>query len=395
MNTRKLGKNGPAVPALGLGCMGMTGIYGEPNEPESIATIHRAIDLGINLIVTSDAYGAGANEELVGRAIKGRRNRVLLATKFGNMGLSGFKLPEGLSGGHPGYVQQACDASLKRLGVEAIDIYGLHRVDPKVPIEDTVGAMKKLVEQGKVRYLALSEAGAATLRRAHKVHPLAALETEYSLWSRDVEKDILPACRELGIALMAYSPLGRGFLTATIKTLDALQPKDRRRDHPRFNPDNLQRNVALLQPLESIAAAHKVTPAQVALAWVLAQGQDVVPIPGTKRRNYLEQNAAAAGMALSAAEIENVSSRGCLGHALSADATRRAGHMNLPGPVSVQRPWGRPEVGARAKMPVGFFDSPAALEKPRERDVCRLRRLRGKARFQVTLSLSPQLALHA
>jgi aryl-alcohol dehydrogenase-like predicted oxidoreductase len=303
MDTRKLGKNGPVVPALGLGCMGMTGIYGEPNEPESIATIHRAIDLGVNLIVTSDAYGAGANEELVARAIKGRRNRVLLATKFGNMGLSGFKLPEGLSGGHPGYVPRACDASLKRLGVEVIDIYGLHRVDPRVPIEDTVGAMKKLVDQGKVRYLALSEAGAATLRRAHKVHPLSALETEYSLWSRDVEKDILPACRELGIALMAYSPLGRGFLAATIKTLDALQPKDRRRDHPRFNPDNLQRNVALLQPLESIAAAHKVTPAQVALAWVLAQGQDVVPIPGTKRRNYLEQNAAAAGIALSAAEI--------------------------------------------------------------------------------------------
>jgi len=301
MDTRKLGKNGPAVPALGLGCMGMTGIYGEPNETESVATIHRAIDLGVNLIVTSDAYGAGANEELVGRAIKGKR--VLLATKFGNMGLSGFKLPEGLSGGHPGYVPQACNASLKRLGVEAIDIYGLHRVDPKVPIEDTVGAMKKLVDQGKVRYLALSEAGAATLRRAHKVHPLSALETEYSLWSRDVEKDILPACRELGIAFMAYSPLGRGFLTATIKTLDALQPKDRRRDHPRFNPDNLERNVALLRPLETIAAAHKATPAQVALAWVLAQGRDVVPIPGTKRRNYLEQNAAAAGMALSAAEV--------------------------------------------------------------------------------------------
>src|SRR6266513_6119387 len=253
MDTRKLGKNGPAVPALGLGCMGMTGIYGEPNETESVATIHRAIYLVVNLIVTSDSYGAGANEELVGRAIKGKR--VLLATKFGNMGLSGFKLPEGLSGGHPGYVPQACNASLKRLGVEIIDIYGLHRVDPKVPIEDTVGAMKKLVDRGKVRHLALSEAGAATLRRAHKVHPIAALETEYSLWSRDVEKDILPACCELGIAFMAYSPLGRGFLTATIKTLDALQPNDRRRDHPRFNPDNLKRNVALLQPLESNAAA--------------------------------------------------------------------------------------------------------------------------------------------
>ena len=303
METRKLGKNGPEVPALGLGCMGMTGIYGEPNEAESIATIHRSIDLGVNLIVTSDAYGAGSNEELVGRAIKGKRNQVLLATKFGNLGLSGFKLPEGLSAGHPGYVPQACEASLKRLGVEVIDIYGLHRVDPKVPIEETVGAMKRLVEQGKVRHLALSEAGAQTLRRAHKVHPLAALETEYSLWSRDVEKDILPACRELGIAFMAYSPLGRGFLTATIKTLDALREKDRRRDHPRFNPDNLKRNVDLLRPLESIAAAHSVKPAQVALAWVLAQGKDVVPIPGTKRREYLEQNAASAGIALSAAEI--------------------------------------------------------------------------------------------
>jgi aryl-alcohol dehydrogenase-like predicted oxidoreductase len=303
METRKLGKNGPEVPALGLGCMGMTGIYGEPNESESIATIHRAIDLGVNLIVTSDAYGAGTNEELVGRAIKGKRNKVLLATKFGNLGLSGFKPPEGLSAGHPGYVPLACEASLKRIGVDVIDVYGLHRVDPKVPIEDTVGAMKRLVEQGKVRHLALSEAGAQTLRRAHRVHPLVALETEYSLWSRDVEKEILPACRELGIAFMAYSPLGRGFLTATIKTLDALQPKDRRRDHPRFNPDNLKRNVELLQPLEAIATAHKVKPAQVALAWVLAQGKEVVPIPGTKRRAYLEQNAAAAGIALSAAEI--------------------------------------------------------------------------------------------
>jgi aryl-alcohol dehydrogenase-like predicted oxidoreductase len=283
--------------------MGMTGIYGEPNETESIATIHRSIDLGVNLIVTSDAYGAGTNEELVGRAIKGRRDRVLLATKFGNLGLSGFKPPEGMSAGHPGYVPQACEASLKRLGVDVIDVYGLHRVDPKVPIEDTVGAMKRLVEQGKVRHLALSEAGAATVRRAHKVHPLAALETEYSLWSRDVERDILPACRELGVALMAYSPLGRGFLTATIKTLDALQEKDRRRDHPRFNPDNLKRNVDLLAPLEAVAAAHKVKPAQVALAWVLAQGKDVVPVPGTKRRAYMDQNAAAVGITLSAVEI--------------------------------------------------------------------------------------------
>ncbi|HET7763709.1 MAG TPA: aldo/keto reductase [Burkholderiales bacterium] len=303
METRKLGKGGPEVPAIGLGCMGMTGIYGEPNEAESIATVHRSIELGVNLIVTSDAYGAGTNEELVGRAIRGKRDRVLLATKFGNLGLSGFKLPEGLSAGHPDYVPLACEASLKRLGVDVIDIYGLHRVDPKVPIEDTVGAMKKLVEQGKVRHLALSEAGAQTVKRAHKVHPLAALETEYSLWSRDVERDILPACRELGIALMAYSPLGRGFLAATIKSLDALREKDRRRDHPRFSPDNLKRNVELLQPLEAIAAAHKVKPAQVALAWVLAQGRDIVPIPGTKRREYMEQNAAATRVALSSAEV--------------------------------------------------------------------------------------------
>ena len=303
MKMRKLGKHGPIVSALGLGCLGMTGVYGEPNDPESIATIHRAIDLGINLIVTSDAYGAGANEELVGRAIKGRRAQVLVASKFGNLGMGGFKLPEGLSGGHPDYVAQACDASLKRLGVEVIDIYGLHRVDPKVPIEETVGAMTRLIEQGKVRYLALSEAGPQTMRRAYGVHPIAALETEYSLWSRDIEREILPTCRELGIGYMAYSPLGRGFLTATIKTLDVLLPKDRRRDHPRFNPENLKRNVDLLRPLEDIAAAHKTTPAQVALAWVLAQGEDIVPIPGTKRRSYLDQNASAAAIALTASEI--------------------------------------------------------------------------------------------
>lgn len=303
MKTRKLGENGPTVSALGLGCMGMTGVYGEPNEPESIATIRRAVDLGINLIVTSDAYGAGANEQLVGRAIKGMRSQVLVASKFGNLGMGGFKLPERLTPGHPDYVAQACDASLKRLGIEMIDVYGLHRVDPKVPIEETVGAMTRLIEQGKVRYLALSEAGPQTVRRAHSVHPIVALETEYSLWSRDVEKEILPICRELGIGYMAYAPLGRGFLTATIKTLDVLLPQDRRRDHPRFNPENLKRNVDLLRPIEDIAAAHKVTPAQVALAWVLAQGEDIVPIPGTKRRSFLEQNASAAAVSLTASEI--------------------------------------------------------------------------------------------
>ncbi len=303
MKSRKLGKNGPMVSVLGLGCMGMTGIYGEPNDAESIATIHRAIDLGMNLIVTSDAYGAGANEELVGRAIRGRRDQVLVATKFGNLGMGGFKLPEGLTPGHPDYVAQACDASLKRLGIDMIDVYGLHRVDPKVPIEDTVNAMKRLIEQGKVRYLALSEAGPQTLRRAHSVHPIAALETEYSLWSRDIEREILPTCRELGMGFMAYAPLGRGFLTATIKTVDALQPKDRRRDHPRFSPDNMKQNVNLLRTLEDIAAAHKATAAQVALAWLLAQGEDIVPIPGTKRRTYLEQNASAVAVSLTASEI--------------------------------------------------------------------------------------------
>ncbi len=302
MQQRKLGQNGPLASVQGLGCMGMSISYGEPNDEESVATIRRALDLGINLIVTSDAYGAGVNEQLVGRALKGRRAEALIATKFGNLGLAGGN-PTGLSGGHPDYVPQACEKSLKCLGVDVIDIYGLHRVDPTVPIEDTVGAMKKLVEQGKVRHLALSEAGPQTIRRAHKVHPICAVETEYSLWSRDVESDVLPACRELGIAFMAYAPLGRGFLTATMKTLDALLPKDRRREHPRFNPDNIMRNAQLLAPIETIAAARHCTPAQVALAWVHAQGADIFPIPGTKRRNYLEQNVGALEIGLSADEI--------------------------------------------------------------------------------------------
>jgi aryl-alcohol dehydrogenase-like predicted oxidoreductase len=306
MRARKLGTLGPSVSSLGLGCMGMTGIYGDADDKESIATIHRAIDLGVNLIVTSDAYGSGTNEELVARAVRGKRNHVLLATKFGNLGMSGVQLPEGLSPGHPDYVAQACDASLRRLGADVIDIYGLHRVDPKVTIEDTVGAMQRLIERGKVRYLALSEAGPATIRRAHKVHPISALETEYSLWSRDAEAEILPTCRELGVAYMAYSPLGRGFLTGTIKNLDALQAKDRRRDHPRFSEDNIKRNAGLLAALESVAATHHVAPAQVALAWVLAQGDDIVPIPGTKRINYLEQNIAAASITLSGSEIDNL-----------------------------------------------------------------------------------------
>jgi len=310
MQKRKLGKNGPQVAAVGLGCMGMSISYGEPNDEESIATIHRAIELGVDMLVTSDAYGNGVNEELIARAIKGRRDKVLVATKFGNLALAGRGAEGGapaLTGGHPDYVPQACEKSLKRLGVDVIDIYGMHRMDKTVPIEDTVGAMKRLVEQGKVRYLQLSEAGAQTIRRAHKVHPIIAVETEYSLWSRDVEKDVLPACRELGIGFMAYAPLGRGFLTATIKTLDALLPKDRRREHPRFSPDNIGKNAGLLAPLEKIAAAKKCTPAQIALAWLLAQGQDVVPIPGTKRRTYLEQNCAAVNVKLTKEEIESLS----------------------------------------------------------------------------------------
>ena len=306
MNKRTLGRNGPEVSALGLGCMGMSISYGEPDDAESIATMHRAFELGCNLLVTSDAYGSGINESLIAQAIKGRRDQVLLATKFGNVGLGGG-VPEGLSGGHPDYVKLACDKSLQRLGVDVIDIYGLHRVDAAVPIEDTVGAMKKLVEQGKVRYLALSEAGAQTIRRAHAVHPMVAVETEYSLWSRDVETEILPTCRELGIGYMAYAPLGRGYLTATIKSVDALIAKDRRREHPRFLPENINKNNDLLKALEAIASAHKATPAQVALAWLLAQGNDIVPIPGTKRRAYLEQNLAAAALQLSAGELAQLS----------------------------------------------------------------------------------------
>ena len=306
MNKRTLGRNGPEVSALGLGCMGMSISYGEPDDAESIATMHRAFELGCNLLVTSDAYGSGINESLIAQAIKGRRDQVLLATKFGNVGLGGG-VPEGLSGGHPDYVALACDKSLQRLGVDVIDIYGLHRVDAAVPIEDTVGAMKKLVEQGKVRYLALSEAGAQTIRRAHAVHPMVAVETEYSLWSRDVETEILPTCRELGIGYMAYAPLGRGYLTATIKSVDALIAKDRRREHPRFLPENINKNNDLLKALEAIASAHKATPAQVALAWLLAQGNDIVPIPGTKRRAYLEQNLAAAALQLSAGELAQLS----------------------------------------------------------------------------------------
>jgi len=288
------------VSAIGLGCMGMTPVYGEPDQDECIATLHRAIDLGVTFIDTADVYGAGKNEELVGRALAGRRDQVVLASKFGNV-----RYPDGRRdvNGRPDYVPKACDASLKRLGVDAIDLYYLHRVDPNVPIEDTVGAMARLVEAGKVRYLGLSEAAAATLRRAHAEHPIAALQSEYSLWSRDVEAEILPACRELGIGFVPYSPLGRGFLSGTITGLGALADNDRRREHPRFAADNLERNLGLLATLREIAETRDCTPAQVALAWLLAKGEDIVPIPGTKRRRYLEENAAAVDLVLDPADL--------------------------------------------------------------------------------------------
>ena len=299
MQERRLGPL--CVSAIGLGCMGMTPIYGEPDEAECIATVHRAVELGITLIDTADAYGNGRNEELVGRALQGRRDKVVLATKFGNI-----RKPDGGQDvdGRPEYVLEACELSLKRLGVETIDLYYQHRVDPKVPIEETVGAMARLVEQGKIRHIGLSEAAAGTLRRAHATHPITALQTEYSLWSRDVEAEILPACRELGIGFVAYSPLGRGFLSGTITSLDALSEEDRRRDHPRFHADNLARNVGLLGALREIAAARGCTPAQVALAWLLAQGEDIVPIPGTKRRTFLEENAGALDVRLEPADLE-------------------------------------------------------------------------------------------
>lgn len=302
MEQRRLGKNGPIVSAQGLGCMGMTIFYGQPNDEASVATIHRALDIGINMIVTSDAYGNGVNESLVGKALADRREQAVICTKFGNLALAGGG-DTGFTGGHPRHVMIACDRSLKRLGVEVIDLYALHRVDPTVPIEDTVGAMKRLVEQGKVRYLGLSEAGAETIQRAHRVHPITALETEYSLWSRNVEGDILATCRILEIALMAYSPLGRGFLTGTIKSANALGEKDGRRNLPRFKPENIGQNVTLLEKMEKIADQMGITAAQLALSWLHSQGEDVFPIPGTKRVKYLEENVVAQTIKLSVEDV--------------------------------------------------------------------------------------------
>lgn len=301
---RRLGLGGPEVSAIGLGCMGMSEFYGAGDEAESIATIHEALERGVDFLDTADMYGVGRNEELVGRAIADRRDRVFLATKFGNVrGEDGsFK---GVCG-RPDYVRSACEASLKRLGVETIDLYYQHRVDPDVPIEETVGAMAGLVEAGKVRFLGLSEAAPATIRRAHATHEIAALQTEYSLWSRDAEAELLPTVRELGIAYVAYSPLGRGFLTGQYKSPADFPDDDWRRFHPRFTGGNFEKNIALVREIEAMAGEKGCTAAQLAIAWVLAQGEDIVPIPGTKRRSYLEQNMGALEVSLSPEELERI-----------------------------------------------------------------------------------------
>jgi aryl-alcohol dehydrogenase-like predicted oxidoreductase len=304
VRTRRLGSEGLETSALGLGCMGMSEFYGTADEGEAMATIHRALELGVNFLDTADIYGPFTNERLVGRAIKGRRDEVVLATKFGNVrNERGERL--GIRGDRE-YVLAACDASLERLGTDHIDVYYQHRVDPNTPIEETVGAMAELVEQGKVRYLGLSEAAAETIRRAHAVHPVSALQTEYSLWSRDVEDEILAAIRELGIGLVAYSPLGRGFLSGRIRSVEDLEAGDFRRDNPRFQGENFQKNLELVERVEELAAAKGCTSAQIALAWVLAQGEDIVPIPGTTRVKNLEENVAALEVELTHDELRDL-----------------------------------------------------------------------------------------
>jgi aryl-alcohol dehydrogenase-like predicted oxidoreductase len=312
MEKRKLGKSGLEVSALGLGCMGMSEFYGPGDDAESIATLHHALDQGLDFLDTADIYGIGRNEELVGRAIAHRRGEVVLATKFGIVRDPNDPTVRGLSG-KPDYVRKSCEASLERLNVQVIDLYYLHRVDPATPIEDTVGAMAELVKAGKVRFLGLSEASAATLRRAHAVHPIAALQSEYSLWTRDPEDGVLAACRELGVGFVPYSPLGRGFLTGQIRRFEDLAADDFRRFNPRFQGENFQKNLDLVQHIQNLAAKKGCTPSQLALAWVLAQGPDLVPIPGTKRRKYLDENLGALQVKLTPqdlAEIDRLAPRG-------------------------------------------------------------------------------------
>jgi aryl-alcohol dehydrogenase-like predicted oxidoreductase len=327
MQYRRLGKSSLVVSALGLGCMGMSEFYGNTDDAESIATIRHAMDCGVTMLDTADMYGTGHNEELIARAIDGRRHEVTVATKFGNVrGEGGTFL--GVSG-KPEYVRQACEASLRRLRVATIDLYYQHRVDTDVPIEETVGAMARLVEQGKVRYLGLSEAAPQTIRRAHSTHPIAALQTEYSLWTRDPEDGVLSVCRELGIGFVPYSPLGRGFLTGQFKKIEDLAENDYRRRTPRFQGENFQRNLQLVAQIREIAAEKKCTPAQLALAWVLAQGEDLVPIPGTRRIKYLDENIAALNVKLAAADlacIDEIAPRGATaGARYHAEGMKRVG----------------------------------------------------------------------
>ena len=304
MQTRKLGNQGLTVSEIGLGCMGMSEFYGTPDEDESIATIHRAVELGVTFIDTADMYGPFTNEKLVGKAIADRRDQVTLATKFGNeREEDGTRL--GVNG-KPDYVRKACDASLQRLGVDHIDLYYQHRVDTNTPVEETWGAMKELVDAGKVRHLGISEAAPESIRKAHSVHPITALQTEYSLWSRDVEDEILPTVRELGIGFVAYSPLGRGFLTGQIQNFEDIPEGDYRRNSPRFQGENFDKNLELVEKVREIAEEKGVAPSQLALAWLLAQGEDIVPIPGTKRREYLEENAGATEIELTNEELSRI-----------------------------------------------------------------------------------------